>query len=42
MTRGITLLVSEDGKRYEAINGELYVTAAPLRRHKVVEIASEF
>jgi Uma2 family endonuclease len=24
----------EDGKRYEAIDGELYVTAAPLRRHQ--------
>jgi Uma2 family endonuclease len=26
----------EDGKRYEAIDGELYVTAAPLRRHQRV------
>ena len=24
----------EDGKRYEAIDGELYVTAAPSRRHQ--------
>ena len=26
----------EDGKRYEAIGGELYVTAAPSRRHQWV------
>ena len=28
------LLMPEDGKRYEAIDGELYVTAAPSRRHQ--------
>jgi Uma2 family endonuclease len=27
-------LMPEDGKRYEAIDGELYVTAAPSRRHQ--------
>jgi Uma2 family endonuclease len=27
-------LMPEDGKRYEAIDGELYVTAAPLLRHQ--------
>ena len=31
-----TLLMPEDGKRYEAIDGELYVTAAPMRRHQRV------
>ncbi len=30
------LLMPEDGKRYEAIDGELYVTAAPSRRHQWV------
>ena len=29
-----TLLMPEDGKRYEAIEGELYVTPAPSRRHQ--------
>jgi len=29
-------LMPEDGKRYEAIDGELYVTAAPSRRHQWV------
>jgi Uma2 family endonuclease len=29
-----TLLMPEDGKRYEAIDGELYVTPAPSRRHQ--------
>ena len=29
-----TLLMPEDGKRYEAIDGELYVTPAPLLRHQ--------
>jgi len=28
------LLMPEDGKRYEAIDGELYVTPAPSRRHQ--------
>lgn len=28
------LLMPEDGKRYEAIDGELYVTPAPWRRHQ--------
>jgi len=34
----------EDGKRYEAIGGELYVTAAPSRRHQwvVQKLAAEF
>jgi Uma2 family endonuclease len=27
-------LMPEDGKRYEAIDGELYVTAAPVTRHQ--------
>ncbi len=27
-------LMPEDGKRYEAIDGELYVSAAPSRRHQ--------
>ena len=31
-----TLLMPEDGKRYEAIDGELYVTAAPFRQHQRV------
>jgi Uma2 family endonuclease len=30
------LLMPEDGKRYEAIDGELYVTPAPSRRHQRV------
>jgi Uma2 family endonuclease len=29
-------LMPEDGKRYEAIDGELYVTPAPSRRHQWV------
>ncbi len=29
-----TLLMPEDGKRYEAIDGELYVSAAPSYRHQ--------
>lgn len=29
-----TLLLPEDGKRYEAIDGELYVTPAPSLRHQ--------
>ena len=29
-------LMPEDGKRYEVIDGELYVTAAPSRRHQWV------
>jgi Uma2 family endonuclease len=29
-----TLLMPEDGKRYEAIDGELYVTPTPSRRHQ--------
>lgn len=34
----------EDGKRYEAIGGELYVTAAPSRHHQwvVLRLAVEF
>ena len=36
-----TLLMPEDGKRYEAIDGELYVTAAPLRRHQRVSLNLE-
>jgi len=37
-------LMPEDGKRYEAIGGELYVTAAPSRRHQwvVQKLAAEF
>lgn len=30
------LLMPEDGKRYEAIDGDLHVTAAPSRRHQRV------
>ena len=30
-------LMPEDGKRYEAIDGELYVTAAPLLRHQWIQ-----
>jgi Uma2 family endonuclease len=33
-----TLRMPEDGKRYEAIDGELYVTAAPFRRHQRVSL----
>ncbi len=29
-----TLLMPEDGKRYEAIDGVMYVTPAPARRHQ--------
>ncbi|KPK59061.1 MAG: hypothetical protein AMS21_10175 [Gemmatimonas sp. SG8_38_2] len=29
-----TLLLPEDGKRYEAVDGELYVTPAPSLRHQ--------
>ncbi len=32
------LLMPEDGKRYEAIDGELYVTPAPSRRHQRVSL----
>ncbi|UCC71539.1 MAG: Uma2 family endonuclease [Gemmatimonadota bacterium] len=32
------LLMPEDGKRYEAIDGDLYVTPAPSRRHQRVSI----
>lgn len=34
----------EDGKRYEAIGGDLYVTAAPSRHHQwvVLRLAAEF
>jgi Uma2 family endonuclease len=31
-------LMPEDGKRYEAIDGELYVTPAPTRRHQWVSM----
>ena len=30
------LLLPEDGKRYEIIDGELYVTASPVKKHQIV------
>jgi Uma2 family endonuclease len=33
-----TLLMPEDGKRYEAIDGEMYVTPAPSRRHQRISL----
>lgn len=33
-----TLLMPEDGKRYEAIDGAMYVTPAPSRRHQRISL----
>lgn len=32
------LLIPEDGKRYEILDGELYMTPAPITRHQAISI----